>query len=357
MADDQFQLGNGSWWDTSRNRTFESGTTTPASINTTLASFGWPAEMVDAKSSSGAAASGGDGILTNQMMELGLSSQGMDWNQALLRIYESRFQAGFSLDSNDSTITSRSLSSSFHVNSASGAYGLLLSENQPSYENQPINYAYSYGANTSELINPSWNKFPTTSFLRQSPPPKPLSGSSHLQFTNSTPFWNAISAPAPAAMTDARSSFFPGLQNQISSAPCFDDQKPKNTSEMRDLSTITKKNNTETSNKRPPNETPTPLPAFKVRKEKMGDRITALQQLVSPFGKTDTASVLSEAIEYIKFLHEQVNINCDKSKDPEGPRQDLRSRGLCLVPVSSTFPMTHETTVDFWTPTFGGTFR
>ncbi|XP_022888387.1 transcription factor bHLH123-like isoform X3 [Olea europaea var. sylvestris] len=40
----------------------------------------------------------------------------------------------------------------------------------------------------------------------------------------------------------------------------------------------------------------------------MGDRVTALQQLVSPFGKTDTASVLSEAIEYIKFLHDQVNM-------------------------------------------------
>lgn len=42
--------------------------------------------------------------------------------------------------------------------------------------------------------------------------------------------------------------------------------------------------------------------------------------------------------------------NPEKSKD-------LRSRGLCLVPVSSTFPVTHETSVDFWTPTFGGTFR
>lgn len=36
---------------------------------------------------------------------------------------------------------------------------------------------------------------------------------------------------------------------------------------------------------------------------------------------------------------------------------DLRSRGLCLVPVSSIFPVTQDTTVDFWTPTFGGTFR
>ncbi|KAI3457030.1 hypothetical protein Pfo_013693 [Paulownia fortunei] len=453
---DEFQLGSGNWWDTSRNR-FDGGTT-PASISTTLASFGWPTEMVDMKSRSSmdsgtasggslvlqgchdqSSAGGSGGVLANpnlQMMGLGLSSQGMDWNQALFRgeKAESGFRSmlqedlssntsnfqqesgaaassqehwrqklysgaspedssvndlkqinrGFSLDqpqfsqasSNGSTITSQNLTTSFQVDSAS-AYGLLLSENQQqhsTYENQPMSYPYpssGYGANAAELI-PSWNKFPQ--FLRQSPPkqppPPPLASSSHLHFTNNTPFWNA-SAPA-SAMTDARSTFFPALQTQIPAAPPFD-EKPKNTSEVRDLSTTTKKNSTETSNKRPRNETPSPLPSFKVRKEKMGDRITALQQLVSPFGKTDTASVLSEAIEYIKFLHEQVSVlstpymkngaptqhqqNSDKSKDPEGPRQDLRSRGLCLVPVSSTFPMTHETTVDFWTPTFAGSFR
>uniref|UniRef100_A0A7N0RF09 BHLH domain-containing protein n=1 Tax=Kalanchoe fedtschenkoi TaxID=63787 RepID=A0A7N0RF09_KALFE len=124
--------------------------------------------------------------------------------------------------------------------------------------------------------------------------------------------------------------------------------------------------------KRPRIETPSSLPTFKVRKEKLGDRITALQQLVSPFGKTDTASVLHEAIEYIKFLHDQVlrtpymqngtptNQHQQmqgeaKNAADEGPKQDLRSRGLCLVPISSTFPVANETTADFWTPTFGGT--
>jgi hypothetical protein len=82
-----------------------------------------------------------------------------------------------------------------------------------------------------------------------------------------------------------------------------------------------------------------------VPKVKLGDKITALQQIVSPFGKvyvrsrtacmgnwivsfmrcfpyidtvttsyyvymsqTDTASVLYEAINYIKWLHEQVQV-------------------------------------------------
>ncbi|KAL1567067.1 transcription factor bHLH123 [Salvia divinorum] len=413
---DEFQLGNGSWWDTSRNR-FESGTTS-SSISTTLnaiASYGWPTEMVDMKSSRDSATSStavchdeqssaggggsGGGVLSApnlQMMGLGLSSQSMDWNQALLNEKgESSFRSllqqdlssnsanfqpefkqinrGFSLDqpqfssqasSNDSTITSQSLTTAFQVDSAA-AYGLLLSENQqqPSYQNRPIsNYPYPpSGGYAAEMI-PSMNKYP--------PKQTPLQAgtSNHLHFTNNTPFWNAAGTP-PA---DARSSFFPPSQNQI---PTFD-AKPKHQTkaEGRDLSAPGKKSSTEMTNKRARSEAPSPLPAFKVRKEKMGDRITALQQLVSPFGKTDTASVLSEAIEYIKFLHEQVSAlsapymkngapmqnqqsNPEKTKDLEGGRQDLRSRGLCLVPVSSTFPVTHETSVDFWTPTFGGTFR
>ncbi|KQK10102.1 transcription factor bHLH123 [Brachypodium distachyon] len=127
--------------------------------------------------------------------------------------------------------------------------------------------------------------------------------------------------------------------------------------------------------KRPRIEAPSPLPTFKVRKEKLGDRITALQQLVSPFGKTDTASVLHEANEYIKFLHDQVasltypylkNVNqmqqfqqkgSENAKEAGEPKKDLRSRGLCLVPVATTYTVASETMPEFWHPTFGGTFR
>ncbi|XP_071723671.1 transcription factor bHLH68-like [Rutidosis leptorrhynchoides] len=143
---------------------------------------------------------------------------------------------------------------------------------------------------------------------------------------------------------------------------------------------------------------------FKVRKEKLGDRITALHQLVSPFGKTDTASVLLEAIGYIRFLQSQIEAlslpylsngsgnmrnhqqsvqqgerNCLFPEDPgqllndssmkrkgsaldqdfheEPPKKDLRSRGLCLVPVSCTMHVGSDNGADYWAPTLNGGFR
>ncbi|XP_028077356.1 transcription factor bHLH68 isoform X1 [Camellia sinensis] len=139
---------------------------------------------------------------------------------------------------------------------------------------------------------------------------------------------------------------------------------------------------------------------FKVRKEKLGDRITALHQLVSPFGKTDTASVLLEAIGYIRFLQNQIealslpylgsgsgnmwqhqqsvqgernclfpedpgqllNDNCMKKKgaaeqDSHEESKDLRSRGLCLVPISCTLQVGSDNGADYWAPALGGGFR
>ncbi|XP_021726287.1 transcription factor bHLH112-like [Chenopodium quinoa] len=180
---------------------------------------------------------------------------------------------------------------------------------------------------------------------------------------------------SPTTLSSIRASLLNSLQSRARGPSSFkykshSSNTKGNSEEHRRESKNNTSNNDQPQAKRPRIETPSPLPTFKVRKEKLGDRITALQQLVSPFGKTDTASVLHEAIEYIKFLHDQVNVlstpylkngtamqqkEGDKSKDNEDSNQDLRSRGLCLVPISSTYPVAQETPVDFWTPTFGGT--
>ncbi|KAJ6416463.1 hypothetical protein OIU84_002345 [Salix udensis] len=378
--------------------------------------------------------SGGSSILidsTLQMMGFGLSSSSSssDWNQALVlsgngrtESYNSMLQEDmdsgglnssriqkewspksyantaedFSLDqqrlnpvtsSNNSPPTCQGFSADFSMEQAC-SYGYpstliqsLFEPDQPQpqqvqslFNNRPMNYlsptAPNYGTNMSELSSPSWAKVsPSIKSCLQKQQP------SSLHFTNNTPYWNA----SPTGINDIRASFLPSSPSQFL-LPAFE-EKPicpslttePNREEVRDSVSVVKKGS-EPAFKRPRIETPSPLPTFKVRKEKLGDRITALQQLVSPFGKTDTASVLHEAIEYIKFLHAQASVLStpymkngnpiqhqlapeDKLNDLEEPNQDLRSRGLCLVPISSTFPVANETTADFWTPTFGGTFR
>eukprot|EP01018_Ginkgo_biloba_P011543 Gb_06063 [translate_table: standard] len=213
------------------------------------------------------------------------------------------------------------------------------------------------------------------------------------------PLWNFTASMQNRLQQTHTTSNLPYMQSQIlegnqvnsmtqhlimSNLRAFDVLMKSHADEAPDLNTDLKKSSTESSAasdtlfKRPRLETPSALPTFKVRKEKLGDRITALQQLVSPFGKTDTASVLLEAIGYIKFLHEQVQVLstpymngtggnpaqgaqdqvwASDTKDSDEPKQDLRSRGLCLVPVSSTLNVANDNGADYWAPSLGCNFR
>ncbi|KQJ83314.1 transcription factor bHLH153 [Brachypodium distachyon] len=97
----------------------------------------------------------------------------------------------------------------------------------------------------------------------------------------------------------------------------------------------------------------------KEKKDKVGERVAALQQLVSPYGKTDTASVLQEASGYIKFLHKQLEtLSSPYMRAPPAPgaapedpeHYSLRNRGLCLVPVDQTLQLTQDNGADLWAP-------
>ncbi|KAG8369423.1 hypothetical protein BUALT_Bualt14G0012500 [Buddleja alternifolia] len=102
-------------------------------------------------------------------------------------------------------------------------------------------------------------------------------------------------------------------------------------------------------------KTDVPL-SSKEKKEKFSERISALQQLVSPFGKSDTASVLLEAMEYINFLHEQVKVlsapylySAPTETQDEEP-YNLKAKGLCLVPISFTDGVVSSNGADIWAP-------
>ncbi|XP_073046511.1 transcription factor bHLH153 isoform X2 [Primulina eburnea] len=94
----------------------------------------------------------------------------------------------------------------------------------------------------------------------------------------------------------------------------------------------------------------------KDKKEKVSERISALQQLVSPYGKTDTASVLFEAMEYIKFLHEQVlSAPYLYGKPTTQPLEmetcnGLNGRGLCVIPISLIDGVASSNGADIWAP-------
>uniref|UniRef100_A0A2N9ICA9 BHLH domain-containing protein n=1 Tax=Fagus sylvatica TaxID=28930 RepID=A0A2N9ICA9_FAGSY len=144
--------------------------------------------------------------------------------------------------------------------------------------------------------------------------------------------------------------------------------------EEKRASGLMEANTSQAASKKSRLESRTSCPPFKVRKEKLGDRIAALQQLVAPFGKTDTASVLMEAIGYIKFLHNQIEtlsvpyMKSSRNKacrtmqagsvddGNEEPKRDLGSRGLSLVPLSCMSYVTGDSGGgNIWTPhNYGG---
>ncbi|RWW24531.1 hypothetical protein GW17_00011175, partial [Ensete ventricosum] len=117
---------------------------------------------------------------------------------------------------------------------------------------------------------------------------------------------------------------------------------------------------------------------FKVTKEKLGDRITALHQIVSPFGKVSpylippvsnllmgvgegfmhsdrimyTNEEMIDSKRVIAFL-----LFCSYHQEGDDePKKDLRSRGLCLVPVSFFLDVGSDNGADYWVPTLHGTF-
>ncbi|KVH96932.1 transcription factor bHLH112-like isoform X2 [Cynara cardunculus var. scolymus] len=389
----------GSWWMSPRtafNRL------SCSSVITDMENFGpcWPRDLMDIKSKSSDESLDGSMVFQDirrrpgggattmspdssfQMMATAFPDSPMttnpDWNQDLLfRVQEglNTFSTSgdggskavttaehqrFTMDQPQSLnfITSSGDPATFPVSSTSYDYPSSLLEtlydsSPPPPSQHPL---YSFESNS--------NDFHFVQSLPSMCPKQQVSG--HLHLTNSIPFWNASTSTL-----ESPSQFLPSSYKEKQRSSNLTIQPHHQ--EIRDSGSTEKKSSGELPFKRPWLETPSPLPTFKVRKEKLGDRITALQQLVSPFGKTDTASVLHEAIEYIKLLHDQVNIlsapymkngltkqlqqiHDHKVKDTEGPKQDLRSLGLCLVPVSSMFPVAIETTSGFWTPNFEGSF-
>ncbi|CAA0837173.1 Transcription factor bHLH123 [Striga hermonthica] len=281
-------------------------------------------------------------VSTLQMMGINLSpSTSVDddnWNQDLI------LQVSISapLDLVDPGMNNDEQNPDFQYNPNSFDYSLPLL--QTLLDVGPIRQSTP---NNHQSINyrPSQNYVSRTEFCPTLPNnvQETRHANDRFEFTNNyAPFWNE-SASSFAASSQARLIHRPSSLHN--SNPNFDHILDSKQHNYQEAGRGPKKASHKPAAKRPPAESPSPLSAFKVRKEKLGDRITALQQLVSPFGKTDTASVLHEAIEYIKFLHEQIGVLStpylkngspqlkyqqaeDKIKDAKEQIEDLKSREI-----------------------------
>ncbi|XP_044967495.1 transcription factor SPATULA-like isoform X5 [Hordeum vulgare subsp. vulgare] len=131
---------------------------------------------------------------------------------------------------------------------------------------------------------------------------------------------------------------------------------PKNRKSEEKLGGNGKRSKKDTSSRSPPKAE---VPDMKLGER---DKIIALQQIISPYGKTDRASVLYETIKHIEYLHEQIQLLSEpymKNSTNEvpfqwgGKEENLRGRGLCLVPVSCTPQVFQDNSLpDCWMPAY-----
>eukprot|EP00850_Spirogloea_muscicola_P004381 SM000019S04925 [mRNA] locus=s19:12413:15760:+ [translate_table: standard] len=72
------------------------------------------------------------------------------------------------------------------------------------------------------------------------------------------------------------------------------------------------------------------------RRERLTDRYRALQTLLPSKEKTDIATMLQDAADYVNFLQQRVETLSKSSQHPEEAEKqyDLNSRGLCLMAIS-----------------------
>ncbi|KAI7986031.1 Transcription factor bHLH68 [Camellia lanceoleosa] len=228
-----------------------------------------------------------------------------------------------------------------------------------------------------QILSPSLRVNPSVVDVKQEvAQSRRLYGHGDDEFQTCRPSWShqvmPVSSPRSCVTNLSSSNMLDFSNNKIDGR----NQHPDHSPECNSTATggVPKKARVQSSSTQPP---------LKVRKEKLGDRITALHQLVSPFGKTDTASVLLEVIGYIGFLQSQIEAlsspyfcnasanlrhqqsvqgerNCtlvvDSGQGNQEAPKDLRSRGLCLVPVSCTHHVGNDNGADYWAPALGGGF-